>query len=495
MLGAEDYLLFATVALLPWAFGGVEMWAYRSAALLLVVAGCIALWKRGFGGWGLGKRDSRWLLPAFLLALWAAVQWVPLPPGVVRILSPQAHRIYSEALPGYGTSSGQMGLEAVEAKALERVPEARGVPLPGEPAIALQVRPPSACPSRWRSVSLQPGATQERLFWYVSLLVGFLVIGQRTSDTRVHAIYRIVLFGAFALLAIFALVQDRTWNGKLYWVRPLLTTSSKPFGPYVNPNHFGGLMELAVPWMAGRAASYLKRFGWEALRRADFAGCAGAAAICLVAGLSSASKMTTFMLGLSLSALGVLAVRGWRARSVVAGIAIVGLTAGAWLLSDTRVAERFQSYVERVEGGQVMATRVIVWQSATPMLRDFALAGSGFGTFREVFAYYIPRGSHRRWAQAHNDYLECVIEGGVVAGLLLLWLAWGYGSRVLRAQRSSAQESLGRLGLLLGIAALSLHAFVDFNHQMPANALLFVALCAMALAAASRGEQQLAADR
>ena len=32
-LEAEDFLVLAAVLLLPWAFGGVEVWAYRTCRL------------------------------------------------------------------------------------------------------------------------------------------------------------------------------------------------------------------------------------------------------------------------------------------------------------------------------------------------------------------------------------------------------------------------------------------------------------------------------
>ena len=121
-LGLEDFLLLAAILLLPWAFGGVEIWAYRIAAFLLVSGAGVALWKRGPAGWGLGDRQALWLLPAFLLALWAAMQLVPLPPGVVRALSPEADRIYTMSIPGYaGTELDPVA--ALESVALERVPE------------------------------------------------------------------------------------------------------------------------------------------------------------------------------------------------------------------------------------------------------------------------------------------------------------------------------------------------------------------------------------
>ena len=54
--------------------------------------------------------------------------------------------------------------------------------------------------------------------------------------------------------------------------------------------------------------------------------------------------------------------------------------------------------------------------------------------------------------------------------------------RVVRRLRHAAPEMReGHWGLVLGIVALGIHAVVDFNHQIPANALLFVLICALAL--------------
>ena len=131
LLEIEDYLLLAPLVLLPWAFGGVEIWAYRSAALLLVAAASVSLWKRGgralglVGPWG-------WLLPAFLLALWGGLQIVPLPPAAIGLLSPTAHRLYAEAFPGYSEPIGEDTLTLIERGALERVEEAGVWPPPAE---------------------------------------------------------------------------------------------------------------------------------------------------------------------------------------------------------------------------------------------------------------------------------------------------------------------------------------------------------------------------
>ncbi len=48
------------------------------------------------------------------------------------------------------------------------------------------------------------------------------------------------------LVSVLAILQYFTFNGKLYWFREL-RYGGVPFGPYVNRNHFAGLLELIVP--------------------------------------------------------------------------------------------------------------------------------------------------------------------------------------------------------------------------------------------------------
>ena len=49
-----------------------------------------------------------------------------------------------------------------------------------------------------------------------------------------------------AALASFALLQGMASNGKLYWMRtPRM--GGQIYGPYVNHNHYAGLMEMLVP--------------------------------------------------------------------------------------------------------------------------------------------------------------------------------------------------------------------------------------------------------
>jgi O-antigen ligase len=480
-LGLEDYLLLAAVLLLPWAFGGVEIWAYRSAALLLVSAAAVCLFKRGAEGLGLDRR-ARWLLPALLLALWAAIQLVPLPAGAIALLSPKADEIYRQALPAYAADAPESDLEALQLRALARAPEfdQHAEPIREGESLEFEV---GGRWSGWRSISLLPCVGTERLFWYLALLLGFLVARRRCFDPEIARLYRNALFGLFLALATFGLIYAATSNGKLYWVRGTHGIA-RPFGPYVNPTNFAAVMEMAIPWLLGFTLLSLKRARGMPLTalRSPMAG--SAAIICFMAAVVSASKGSALLVLGSLIMLGLFAARGFKSRAAVAGGALLIVLTLIPLLAQTPLGTRVRQFMDMTGGNYVEIGRVTSWKAATGMLVDFPVTGSGFGSFRDVFPAYMPSGESARWLQLHNDYFELLVEGGIVAALLLLWLIWNYWSRLLqpRAWKLGGQRDPEAIGLLIGLAAISVHAMFDFNHQIPANGLLFTILAAIAVA-------------
>lgn len=486
LLEVEDYLLLAAVLLLPWLFGGVEIWAFRSASLLLAGAAAVALARHGWQGLGL-SRGRAVVVPALLLGAWAGLQLVPLPPAVIALFSPTADAIYVQAFPGYPDSDPQV-VAALESLALAAVPEADGIPSPPREEGFFGERPPGKW-TGWRTLSLLPQAGLERLLWYLALLMGFLVACRRLEDPERAHVYRTALFVLFGALALFALVQAATFNGKMYWIRPLRDPTIRPFGPFVNPTNFAAVMELAVPWLTGYGILVLRRTGggWLGLLRSPIF--AVGALLCLSAGLAAASKFAAVLL---LASLTLTLFIGARRRAYRLGIAIGSVVAGgglAFLLQETRLGERVLAFVQTAQSLDAI-NRVVAAKAALPMLQDFLWVGSGFGSFREVFSRYQPAGEFLVWNQLHNDYLEVLIEGGLIAGVLLLWLMLMFWSRVLHPSSWRLGRHRGvdleHVGLVTGLAAMSIHAIVDFNHQIPANALLFVTLGAFAATSRSR---------
>jgi hypothetical protein len=130
VLAAEDVLVLAAVVALPWFYGGVGLGAYRAAAAIVAIASGWALARRGASGLGFG-RNTLWLMPAFLLGVFAFAQAVPLPRSWIAAMSPVAAAIQGEAYgpPGDG---GTTWLRRIEDDARARVPE--GASIAADPA-------------------------------------------------------------------------------------------------------------------------------------------------------------------------------------------------------------------------------------------------------------------------------------------------------------------------------------------------------------------------
>lgn len=478
VLGAQDVLLLAAVVGLPWFWGGVGLDAFRTAAALVAVAAGWALARRGAAGLGLGRR-ALWLLPAFLLGGFALAQTIPLPRSWVAALSPQSAAIQLSAF-GTEGQGGTQWLRQIEDDARTRVPEATST----DPARSgpLDLGPSPPAPHRRFTLSLQPEVTLERVCWYAALLLAFLLAHRRTANERRAGFYRATLFVSFGALAAVGILGRLTAPDRLLWLRAV-PPETRPFGPYVNPSHFGGVMELAVPWLLGyglwawttREAAHSRRAG----RILAPAGAVIGAAAALVA----ASKMAAVTIGVVSCVLIAVAIRRGRRRWVL----LASTAAAAFFLGAIAIFgplhERFAEFAAVHEGASSPNVRGLAWTAGVRMAGDYTLTGSGFGAFSELIPAYLPRGEHEHWFELHNDYLEVYLAGGLVAAALTAWLTVVYALRAVRAVRAESARGrlLPSLGLAMGLVALAVHEAVDFNLQVPANALYFVVIAAIGL--------------
>jgi len=480
-------LLLAAVVALPWFWGGVSLDAYRLAAAVIALAAGWALIRRGSAGLGLGRR-TLWLLPAFLLGAFAFLQTVPLPRSWVAVLSPKAASIQASAFGPEGQGAARW-LREIEDDARARVPEAASAA--AGPAGAFDLGSEAPAPPRHFTLSLQPEATLERACWYVALLLAFILVSRRTANERRAGVYRATLFASFGLLAVVGILNHVTSPDRMLWIRAI-PADTRPFGPYVNPSHFAGAMELAVPWLLGCGLG-----AWPHRSSADLKPAVRTLALlCAVVGaaaaLLAASKMGAATIGVAAMVLIALAIRRGRGRLfLLAGTVSAALVLGAIALYGPlrgRVAD-FEA-VYRV--GEFPDVRGLAWSAGIRMAGDYVWTGSGFGAFSDLIAAYLPRGDSEAWLQLHNDYLEVYLAGGFVAAALVAWLALAYTARLARVVRSEFARGRGlpSLGLALGLLALAAHEAVDFNLQVPANALFFVVVAAIGvspLAASAEG--------
>jgi O-antigen ligase len=133
---------------------------------------------------------------------------------------------------------------------------------------------------------------------------------------------------------------------------------------------------------------------------------------------------------------------------------------------------------------------------ATQMLKEYPLTGSGGGTFYAAFPKYRPGVISAYFTHAHNDYVQFATETGVI-GLGLLGLivlsTFFVALRTLYERRDPLCRGVA-FGTTMGIIALMIHSWVDFNLQIPANAYTFVVLLALGWAASSTNRHHYTED-
>jgi O-antigen ligase len=111
--------------------------------------------------------------------------------------------------------------------------------------------------------------------------------------------------------------------------------------------------------------------------------------------------------------------------------------------------------------------------------------GHGAGSFYSAFPPYRTIDFPGFYDHAHNDYLESLVDVGVVGALprwLPVLLALALAFRLLATRGDPLLSGTG-FGIGMALLASSLHSTVEFVQQIPANAALVAILCGAACAA------------
>jgi O-antigen ligase len=335
------------------------------------------------------------------------------------------------------------------------------------------------------SLSMDVEATRGAVGVIFFLWVSFL-IAANFFDTheRLHTLASFLIIFGLAL-AVFALVQHFTWEGKMFWVRPTPSAGEGLGGPFVNRNHFAGYMEMLIPIPVALALSRAAR--GEARLFYGFA-----AAIMGIAEVASLSRggivsLTAGMLFVAAASARLrhraestrphqrFSFAGYPALFVVliAGAIVAGIF---WVGADRGLAERLAGS----QGEPGAAGRPAVWSDTLKMFGANPILGVGLGAFETVYPIYGRGDGSLRIEFAHNDYLQVLSDSGAVGGALALWF-------IIVVFRSFAGGLKSRdplvsgfaLGAGAGIFAILVHSLFDFNLQIPSNALLFLVLCAV----------------
>ena len=280
-----------------------------------------------------------------------------------------------------------------------------------------------------------------------------------------------------AALAGFALLQGISSNGKLYWMRQP-RSGGWIYGPYVNHNHYAGLMEMLVPIPL---IVSLTRLAPPKVR----AVAAVTAAVMVGTIFLSGSRGGMLAIFAELIMLATLLVRQKRSLRTAIGIGVflaivVGLL--VWIGGDElmkRTATFGPGHTEL--SGDI---RSYINHDGLRMFLKKPVLGWGLGTFPIVYPEFRTFYTNFFVNQAHNDYLQLLVEMGALGFAAMLWFVVTLYVQALKKIKHWPTEMSGALTLacLLGLSGILVHSAVDFNLQIPANAALFYVLCTIAAA-------------
>ena len=332
-------------------------------------------------------------------------------------------------------------------------------------------------------------ATRQEAYRYLAYgLLMFVAVQCFHSRQQIQRfVFGMTLFGF--LLAGFAIIQDMTSKGTIYWViRPQRMTYG--YGPYLNHSHWAGLMEMLTPLplaliMRRRTTVPQKMLlGLAVLLMGSTIFLSG-----------SRGGMVTFAVQVALGA-ALLLLRGRKNERLrdVAILAVIGVAFMAWV-AGSRVSDRFEEAYHQgggVMGGALdMRFRLAIYKDTFAMFKARPVAGWGLDCFTTVFPQFQTFYSDKIVNAAHNDYLQLLAETGVIGFGLMVWLLTAMFRAALRREGPPGFVSSAKMAALLGCCGILVHSLADFNMHIPANAALFYVLAALASAKDVEGASHL----
>jgi O-antigen ligase len=312
----------------------------------------------------------------------------------------------------------------------------------------------------------------------LQLLLTYLIVMFLVSQSFIRrSHWRVLMWFLMTLgffVSILGILQQLTFNGKLYWFR-VMHFGGTAFGPYVNRNHFAGFAEMIIPIA-------LVPLVLGKVRREKVFLVSILAAVPIVALLLSASRggIISFVVQMLILFLLLIIRRRTRGKYVIVGglVVLTAVMAVSWIGVD-EVLARFAG-IQNLEVST--GKRAAMQRDTFRIFRDHPIMGTGLGTIEMVYPPYDSVYDGKVVNHAHNDYLEALAETGILGGLCCVWFLGLFLVNALRgiADLSSSFGSVLNLSGLIACCGMLVHSLVDFNLHIPANALLFFVSAQMA---------------
>ena len=460
---ADRTIFVLFLLLLVWAplpLGSNRPWASAILEVGLLSLALAWAWLYGLGRVHLHAPFRRaW--PATLLfacwLAWLAIQVVPLPAVLLRMISSTRARVPAP----YGANAVQ-------------------------------------------TLSIDPNATVGFLLQACACVAAFyLTLALVHHRNRLKAIAVVIVAAGLIQALIASFMHLGKVNYEVFFTG--FSNVDNAHGTFVNRNHLAGYLEICLALGIGMMIATLRGGSartWRQILR-DTAGwflstrvlLRVSLVIMVIAMVMTRSRMGNAAFFTSMLIAGVIGLATSRHATRSTVILLVSLiiidifVAGTWFGVEN-VIKRYEQttlYRELQPTGGSVEERLEPSLYALNMMKDYPLTGSGGGTFYAAFPKYRPSSISVYFADAHNDYVQFATDTGVI-GLGLLGLVvlstFIVALRTLYERHDPLCRGIA-FGATMGIIAIMIHSWVDFNLQIPANAITFIVLLALAWVAFS----------
>lgn len=270
------------------------------------------------------------------------------------------------------------------------------------------------------------------------------------------------------------------------------------FAQFINRNHFVFLLEMTIGLLTGILMKSRMPEGWR------FGGWVLACILifaCIAVnsrgGILSLAGLMVIAIFLHLLTKGADPLDGRQTRqtkknwiikiTAAAGAAILVFGIAVFLVAfvgGDAVVSRMEQVSQEIAATETeKVNRSGIWRASWELIKDRPLAGAGFGAYGVAITRFDQTGGRFSLQQAHNDYLELLAGGGILA----LVLASVFAGLVLKKSLAEfdTADNFRRaacFGAALGMIGVLLHSLVDFGLHVVNNALVFVVLIVIAVA-------------
>ena len=132
--------------------------------------------------------------------------------------------------------------------------------------------------------------------------------------------------------------------------------------------------------------------------------------------------------------------------------------------------------------GDSAVIRLNIWSDALTIIKQNWLVGIGDGNFQYIFPLFDTGINKKSVLHAHNDYLEMLVEQGVIGfslfAIAVILALKNALSSLINSRKN--RENAFAISSVMAISGFMAHGLIDFNFQVPSNAMYLFVFIAIA---------------